>query len=177
MDALGRFSEKIDGAGESLTFEMQDTQGRSVQTVVPLPALTLETPSDEIQVILDDSPHAAGENPVRAAGDAKTEQMVLPYSIKGKTEAGNRLKMDGQEVTIGKDGLFTLDLRLKEGENIYWLEINNAAGYSRYAKLTVKASLKREARSSENEAKDSFFRRIIRKTEQVYNEITKEIFP
>ncbi len=175
IDSFGRFSEKIESSGDSLAFEMQDKQGRSVRTVVPLPTVTLLTPSDEMQVALDDTTaQQAGEKPAQAAGVALAKGIEVPYSIKGQTEQGNQLKIDGREVPIGKDGRFALDLHLSEGENVFWLEIRNSDGYTRYTKLTVKTALKQEARPA-REGKTSFFEDLVRRIEELYNEITKGI--
>jgi hypothetical protein len=62
--------------------------------------------------------------------------------------------MNGQEVKVKPDGTFTLDLRLREGENVYAVEITNPDGYTRYVTLVIKATLEKPRQKPERKKAD-----------------------
>jgi hypothetical protein len=57
--------------------------------------------------------------------------------LKGRTEPGARLKVNGQKVPVAKDGSFTLAVTLKEGVNLFTVEAADPAGNTAYGKRVL----------------------------------------
>lgn len=57
--------------------------------------------------------------------------------MKGKTERGARVKVNGQRVSVGADGVFTHLLTLKEGVNLVTIEASDAAGNFEYGRRVI----------------------------------------
>ncbi len=57
--------------------------------------------------------------------------------MKGKTERGARVKVNGQTVSVGADGVFTHLLTLKEGVNLITIEASDAAGNFEYGRRVI----------------------------------------
>ena len=73
------------------------------------------------------------------------EMFVAPnpsVDLKGKTERGAKVKVNGQKVNVDADGGFTYNLPLNEGVNLVTIEAIDVAGNSEYGKrlITYKGS-------------------------------------
>jgi hypothetical protein len=95
-----------------------------------------------------DSPYSAArslrtfedDSPPKLAILSPAEMYVSPgpkVDLKGKTETGARLKVNGQKVQVGEDGSFTYPLVLKEGVNLVTIEAIDPAGNSEYGKRVI----------------------------------------
>jgi hypothetical protein len=68
------------------------------------------------------------------------DMSVVPQpnvDLKGRTEPGARLKVNGQKVAVAKDGSFTLAVALKEGVNLFTVEATDPAGNTAYGKRVL----------------------------------------
>jgi hypothetical protein len=68
------------------------------------------------------------------------EMFVAPspsVELKGETDRGARVKVNGQKVAVGPDGSFSTTLALKEGVNLITVEAFDAAGNAEYGKRVV----------------------------------------
>ena len=57
--------------------------------------------------------------------------------MKGKTERSARVKVNGEGVAVGADGVFTHLLTLKEGANLVTIEASDAAGNFEYGRRVI----------------------------------------
>lgn len=175
IDDFGRFSQKIEEKFDHIEFEMKDIQGRSVQTLVPLPTIDLQVPSQEILLSYKRTSKKTGDEQSHSDQNGKTKEVEAQYSVKGKTDKDNALKMNGQVVKVEQDGTFTLNLHLKEGENIYLIEITNPAGYTRYTRLTIRATMEKASQTTEKEVRETQLTKIIHGAERLFTEISEAI--
>ncbi len=68
------------------------------------------------------------------------EMFVAPAAsveLRGKTERGARLKVNGRKVTVGPDGAFSYLLDLREGVNLATIEAMDPAGNAQYDKRLI----------------------------------------
>jgi glucodextranase-like protein len=90
--------------------------------------------------------------PPQLAITAPPEMFVSPLpkiDLRGRTDAGSRVKVNGQKIEVGPDGTFLFPLILKEGVNLVTIEAVNPAGVSQYGRrlITYKGA-KRSANAS-----------------------------
>ncbi len=90
--------------------------------------------------------------PPQLAITAPPEMFVSPLpkiDVRGRTDPGSRVKVNGQKVEVGPDGAFLYPLVLKEGVNLVTIEAVNQAGVSQYGRrlITYKGA-KRSASAS-----------------------------
>jgi hypothetical protein len=156
---------------------MKDMQGRSIQTLLPLPTISLLVPSEDIRLPYKGTTKTTGDEQSLSDQKGKAKEGETPYSVKGKTDRGNALKMNGQDVKIEQDGTFTLSLHLNEGENVYLLEITNTAGYTRYTRLMIKAIKEKALQTTEKEAEETQPIKMIRGGGGPLDATAKEITP
>jgi hypothetical protein len=86
-----------------------------------------------VRAIYDDSPP-------QMAILSPPEMFVSPaptVDLKGKTERGARVKVNGQKVVVGPDGSFVHPLALKEGVNLVTIEATDPAGNSEYGRRVI----------------------------------------
>ena len=136
MGDSGQFSETLRATGDdSVNLQMIDNIGQSIETLVKLPRLHLDSSAAvQYQQFSDDDPRRATPGPEPA--DAG-----YPYRLAGQTDPGNVVAIDNNAVPLATDGSFELPLTLKSGSNRYVLSIKNASGLVRYANLNLTASL------------------------------------
>jgi hypothetical protein len=80
------------------------------------------------------------DQPPRLAILSPREMFVSPaprVELRGETERGARVKVNGQRVEVGADGAFATSLDLKEGVNLITVEAVDPAGNSEYGKRLV----------------------------------------
>jgi hypothetical protein len=95
------------------------------------------------------------EQPPRLAILAPREMYVSPtpqVELKGETERGARVKVNGARVAVAGDGTFTASLTLKEGVNLITVEAVDPAGNTEYGKrlITYKGAKRSTASVSGN---------------------------
>jgi len=151
---LGRFSHMIEEGCDRVEIELRDRQGRAVQTLLPLPKINLHMPCQGLYVPYQGARRTPEEKPSSADWHGKVEEAVAQLGIPGETERGNTLRMNGHEVSIAEDGTFTLGLRLREGDNLYTLELTNPAGYSRHVALIARATIEKPRQAYATGGKD-----------------------
>lgn len=145
VDRQGRFSARVNGDGvDGFEIEMADARGRSARTVVALPRLDIAEPIGEIRL-----PYGAEGDGYRAlrpsgSGRGDARETAVVYRLKGKSDPGNTVELDGNPLTVDADGAFASDLELRLGDNRFGILVRNAAGYSRIAVLSVAVSDRNE---------------------------------
>ncbi len=150
----GRFSHMIEERCDHIEIELRDAQGRAVQTLLPLPKINLHVPCQGMYVPFHLS-KTGEDSPADRQG--KGQEAEARLEVKGETEKGNTLKMNGQDVNITEDGAFVLGLRLREGENVYELELSNPQGYTRLVMLVARATLEKPRRGSDRGGRETQF--------------------
>ncbi len=146
IDDMGRFSKRIEEPTGAVAVEMGDSQGRSLLTSVSLPSLVLLDPPEK-------------QFPYEPAEGAESK---IPFTVKGRTDAGNTMECDGKPVPIGDGGLFMLKLDLRDGENSFWLKATSPDGYTRHAQLRISVAFKTVARPAEEaKRKETFLDKIV----------------
>ena len=75
---------------------------------------------------------------------------VTNVELRGKTERGAKVKVNGQKVSVARDGTFVHSVVLKEGVNLITVEASDAVGNRSYGKrlLTYKGRKRSGARTT-----------------------------
>ena len=141
VDRHGRFATSVDDVlRDHLEVELSGTQGGAIHTRLPLPRLEIVAPQGELIL----GPGTKGENcrivPPAGPGERAQKGVAVACTLRGTTEAGNNVELDGVKLRNSAEGAFTADLGLKMGDNVYALLVRNQAGYSRIANLLVRVS-------------------------------------
>ena len=145
VDPQGRFAAALaDDRQEALEVKLSNAQGRTVQTRLPLPGLEILEPAGSARL----SWGADGEGyrfltPTSDPGGAAAESIVA-HRLRGRTEPGNSVELEGATLPVAADGSFTSELRLRTGTTSFSLLVRNPDGYTRIANLTVKLSQRDE---------------------------------
>ena len=97
------------------------SQGRTVETVVPLPTIEVLSPSGTFSIPFDDD----------VAGDIGR----LTTELAARTEPGNTVEVNGERVEVDREGRFATDITVQPGENHYGIVARNPMGVLRVANL------------------------------------------
>lgn len=141
LDRRGRFATTVDDVQrDNLEVQLTGTQGGTIHTRLPIPRLEILAPQGELIV----GPGTKGENcrivPPAPAGETSTKGVSVACGLRGRTEPGNSVELDGAGLRSSADGTFAAELGLTMGDNIYGLLVRNQAGYSRIANLLVRVA-------------------------------------
>jgi hypothetical protein len=122
---------------------------------MPMPTIDLHVPCKGMYVPVTGTARKKENGIQTQDSNEKVEMAEAKYAVEGRTEAGNMLKMNGQDVKVDNDGTFALSLLLKEGENVYAVEITNPSSYTRYITMIVRATLEKARQRPERKKKDN----------------------
>ena len=128
VDASGRFAGELDvePTNDSMRVLLGTSQGRTVETVVPLPTIEVLSPSGAFSIPFDND--VPGD-----AGKLTTELAV-------RTEPGNTVELNGKRVDVDSDGRFVADITVRPGANYYGIVARNPMGMLRIANLKLDVS-------------------------------------
>lgn len=141
VDRRGRFATTVDDVQrDNLEVELSGAQGGTIHTRLPVPSLEILAPRGELRL----GPGVSGENcrivPPAGHGETARKDVAVACALRGRTDPGNSVELDGAGIQSGADGSFAAELGLRMGENTYGLLVRNQAGYSRIANLLVRVS-------------------------------------
>jgi outer membrane protein OmpA-like peptidoglycan-associated protein len=136
VDTNGRFAlEVADKSVKKLNVEVTNVRGQSYKTTIAVPSI--EILNREEKVLLrygnKDQEYQVGRPPEARGSDDKTP--LVTYDLRGKTEPGNTVEIDGDSIPVQPDGTFATSLSLRRGNNPYGLMVRNPAGISRIVNL------------------------------------------
>lgn len=138
VDRYGRFMSKVDGNEENhLNVALSGSQGGSLETAIPIPLLEIIEPKGKQLVSYGEESDTYRASRPGADGSLGDKPVAIRWQMAGLTEAGNIVEIDGREVAVDDNGLFSADLELKLGRNVYGLTVKNPEGFLRIADLNV----------------------------------------
>jgi uncharacterized repeat protein (TIGR01451 family) len=130
LDPLGRFETTVPAGTGRLQVEMGDSLGRSLATVLPVPALRLAEPAGERLVHYGSS----------AGGIRVDEKGTAACTLSGGIGPGETLELDGKAVPLDAGGRFVQELALNPGEQVFGMVLRNDAGCSLLSDLKVRST-------------------------------------
>src|SRR5262249_20319830 len=147
VDAKGRFAASVPQAdNQPFDVSMVDVDGRAAPAALPMlqigpPRGALVLPfghaSDDVRL----APHAAivGEAgaQVAALGGAAGGEPVAWTQVKGRTDVGNSVEVNGLTAAVAIDGAFAAEVPLHLGENTINVVARDAKGLTNRASMTV----------------------------------------
>ncbi|MGB5512457.1 MAG: OmpA family protein, partial [Woeseiaceae bacterium] len=125
VDDNGRFAGELasDQVNDSMRVLLGTSQGRTVETIVPLPTIEVLSPSGAFAIAFD--------NDVSEDGGRLTTELAA------QTEPGNTIELDGEPLEVDSEGRFSADITVRPGENYYGLVARNPMGMLRIANLRL----------------------------------------
>ncbi len=135
IDELGRFTARIDDDGtDILEVEIARSGDRHVGGTIHLPHIGITSPRQEQRLAYGDSSRSFR---IAASG---SESPLVECRLKGRTNPGNRLLIDGVEIPVNSSGDFQALLPLSLGHNVCGILVENAQGASRIVNVDLLAS-------------------------------------
>jgi len=110
-DGTLRIDIGLEEGTNTITFTVEDDAGNAASPVTY--RIVLDTTPPEINV----------DDPI---GEVKTKE--TNYRLRGRTEEGSILMIDGESVMVNSDGTFTVQVDLVVGENVFHLEATDGVG-------------------------------------------------
>jgi uncharacterized repeat protein (TIGR01451 family) len=138
VDPNGRFSHEVaDKSVKRFDIEVKNLRGQSYNTTIAVPTVEILNSAEKIMLPYGDSVSGYQINSHGSGQPAGEQKNLVTYDLKGKTEAGNSVEIDGTTVPVNPDGTFQAALPLKRGNNPFGLLVRNPAGVSRIVNLLV----------------------------------------
>ncbi|HKQ57734.1 MAG TPA: Calx-beta domain-containing protein [Candidatus Eisenbacteria bacterium] len=148
VDSVGRFAIELPVTGsDTIEVALTNRRGRIGIARMRMPLLAIDEPRGEVRLRFGESakgvrvePRAALETesePVASLVATNGERPVAHARLLGRTDAGNRVEVDGVPVDVSRDGVFTTDLALHVGENAFSVTARDRRGTQRLASLLV----------------------------------------
>lgn len=116
VDEQGRFETQLGPEIQQVQISMLNQQGRFFEATLPLPTLTILEPQTGQLLAYgerNEKYQVVEKNLVNRA-----EPMVR-YRLQGKTEPNNAVTVDGKPLAVTQDGLFTMEVPLHLGKNVF----------------------------------------------------------
>ncbi len=136
LDGRGGFRRSFEAEDvDQFELSMINSRGSELHAVIDVPELKLTSLQGSEQFSY---PSSGDGFEVYAPSDGtawKTGDEVLLYELRGLTDAGNRIEIDGVDVPVAANGSFAYTLTLQLGKNHIAVMATNPQGYSRIADL------------------------------------------
>jgi outer membrane protein OmpA-like peptidoglycan-associated protein len=149
IDAAGEFACSVPLAqSDTIEVAMTNRQGRSAFARLRVPRLEIDEPRGEARIPLGESIGGLTVEPDTAVVPAESwaslsvaegRATLARVRLRGRTDPGNRVEVDGHAILVGPDGSFSDQLALHVGENRFELVARDPQGTPRVAHLVVRA--------------------------------------
>jgi hypothetical protein len=148
VDSLGRFDTAVPHFGdEKLEIALVDRKGRKSIAQVRLPKLDIVSPRGEVRLPFGQSTDEVRTNttgaliesaaPIAGTESATGSSPVAFTTLKGVTDAGVQMTVNGQPVVVAADGAFAVEVPLHVGANTFSMVAKDAQGLTNSATLAV----------------------------------------
>ena len=140
LDGRGGFQRSYPATEvQQLDLNMRNSRGNELHAILPLPRLELNSLQGAQQFSYPS--RGDGFEVYAAAGGAwQMGDEVMRYELRGHTDPGNRVEIDGAVVAVAEDGSFIQPLSLHLGKNNIAVIATNPQGYSRIADVRAELS-------------------------------------
>jgi len=150
VDEAGGFACRVPLAGpDTLQVTMTNRFGRTAVARVRMPSLEILEPTGELLMPFGESTDGVRVEPRSAVpgaaealaslGGAHGAPLAARVRLRGRTDAGNHVEIDGEPAVVAPDGTFVAELSLHVGANAFGLVVRDPAGTQREASLIVRA--------------------------------------
>lgn len=139
VDGAGRFQYHTNKSklANAWHFLLTHANGRSVETQLQLPTLTIITPEPENWLYHGQKNDDYDIEELTYIETLLEEETSARYRLRGKVEPGSELTVNGKTVALNQNSEFTLPLKLKTGLNRYRFVVSNALGLPRLSTLEL----------------------------------------
>lgn len=136
----GRFAAPLPtDPAAPIAVSLRDQSGRSVKVVVPVPTVAITAPTGErlLAYGAGDGTCTAGRP---AGGSWATGESAVVCALRGTTEPGNGVEVEGRPVEVDPSGAFATDVSLRIGGNTVGIVARDARGVIRVANLPIEVA-------------------------------------
>ncbi len=136
IDGRGRFKRSFP-ADEVSRFDLSmiNSRGSELHTIVNVPALELTSLEGAQQFAYPSQGDGFEVFEPESSAGWMVDEAVMVYELRGITDPGNNIEIDGEAVAVAEDGSFRHPLSLQLGDNSVAVMASNPQGYSRIADL------------------------------------------
>lgn len=136
VDPNGRFSAEIVDEIDRLNMEIANRQGKVVQTVLPIPKVEIGYPLGPVTFSIDERSEDY-KAVVTPGSSSDREAAAFQIRLRGTTEGGNQIWIDGEEAPVSPEGVFDRWLPLRVGENLFGIVVINPQQVSRIVNMRL----------------------------------------
>jgi uncharacterized repeat protein (TIGR01451 family) len=137
IDREGRYQRTLQGRdADTVRVRLADAHGRVTSATIPMPELAILSPRDSV-VVHEPLAVPAKDAARLLASAAGGGGGVAQYALRGRTQPGNAIELDGVPLAVAPDGAFHADLDVREGLNLFGLVVRDTAGLARIVDLPV----------------------------------------
>jgi uncharacterized repeat protein (TIGR01451 family) len=140
FEASAQATDPVLGSAERFDIEMTAEDGRAVAASLQMPRIRLL--ADYVGERLAFPGEAAHDGAAARAYAGRFD-----YVLRGQTDAGGDIRLDGEPLAVDGEGRFEAPLQLSPGDNRYVLSATNPAGFVRYANLNVRMRVERDGKA------------------------------
>ena len=151
VDSLGRFATTVPNPGDdTLTVALVDKKGKVAAARVRLPRLDILSPRGDVRLPygqatedmkLAPKPGASGEALSDAGGEVAASGTTVAWTtLRGRTDAGTSVMVNGQTAAVANDGAFAVEVPLHLGENTIHVVAKDAQGMSNMTSVAVQVA-------------------------------------
>lgn len=138
LDSNGRFATQLSNQRlKRFRVQMVNPRGQSFDTTFNVPTIEILEPSGS--VVLPVGTKGDGYRVAENNGGKKSDLQatLVKLAVKGRTDRGNTVTIDGRRLTVAPDGTFRTMLGLRRGNNPYGIIARNREGNTRIVNLMV----------------------------------------
>lgn len=137
VDRSGRFQASLPAGGDRLDLELSNSQGHSLRTGISLPTVEIIEPAGTKLLGYGSSSGLYAVNQPENGGWEHTGRVALRHMLVGRTQPGNAVAIDGEQVAVAPDGTFQAPLLLGIGRTSRGITVTAPDGSLQVANLLV----------------------------------------
>ena len=141
LDSRGSFKHSMAAeALDQVELTLANSRGAELRAMLELPSLALTSLAAMQQFAYGSHGDGFAVHEPPAAHGWPHGADVMRFDLRGRTDPGNRIEIDGEPVAVSEDGAFSHPLALQLGERHVAIMAINARGYSRIADVHLALS-------------------------------------
>jgi uncharacterized repeat protein (TIGR01451 family) len=144
VNHLGRFATTLAEVEGPLPVLLTDSFGGSLQTVLHLPRLSVQSPLGQTRLPWGTTDSTSYRFVEAEPATAPAETALMAYHLSGQTDPGNHLELDGKAISLDNEGRFSVEMEVHRGSNFFGLRLQNAAGLQRLFQVRLDLTLEEE---------------------------------
>ncbi|MGD8353398.1 MAG: OmpA family protein, partial [Pseudomonadota bacterium] len=142
VDEDGRFETRVSEVDkDGIDLYLAAENGVTLAGKIPVPDLVILEPRGELRLSYGESGDGYEVLHADGGGNRVSSEPAVKYRLKGQTDPGNTVRLDGRELPVEGNGEFSADLELMMGlVNAFDLLVENEEGFTRIADIHIRVT-------------------------------------